>query len=105
VQRSELQIAVERLDVRGGKIDLAAWLRSVELTANRAGMLFAGDLAVAMRLAKHESRAIADVTFEDRRADLLGWSASTAYANLRAHVGLAHQAPLPSPPPSSRAVT
>jgi hypothetical protein len=101
-QRSELAIAVERLDVRGGKVDLAAWIRGVELTANRAGMLLAGDLTVATRMLREEQRAIADLTFEDRRADLLGWSASRAYADLRAQLGIALRASLPPPPPSSR---
>jgi hypothetical protein len=102
-QRSELAIAVERLDVRGGKVDLAAWIRGVELTANRAGLLLAGDLAVAMRMLRQEQRGIADLTFEDRRADLLGFSASRQYADLRARLGLALQVSLPPPPPSSRA--
>jgi tetratricopeptide (TPR) repeat protein len=103
-QRSDLAISVERLDVRGGKIDLAAWLRSVELTANRAGMLFAGDLFVAMKMMRGESRLIADMGFEVRRADLLGFSASREYARLRKHLGLAHEASIPPPPPSVRAV-
>jgi tetratricopeptide (TPR) repeat protein len=102
-QRSNLAIAVERLDVRGGKVDLAAWIRGVELTANRAGLLLAGDLGVAMRMMREEQRGIADLTFEDRRGDLLGFSASRAYASLRAQLGIAHRASLPPPPPSSRA--
>jgi len=102
-QRAKLAVAVEQLDVRGGKVDLAAWIRSVELTANRAGMLLAGDLGLAMRMLREERRGIAELTFDDRRADLLGFSASRAYADLRAKLGIGLRESLPPPPPSSRA--
>jgi tetratricopeptide (TPR) repeat protein len=100
-QRSTLGIAVEQLDVRGGKVDLAAWIRGVELTANRAGLLLAGDLGIAMRTMRAERRGIAELTFEDRRDDLLAFSASRAYADLRAKLGVGLRASLP-PPPSGR---
>ena len=78
-QKTALAIAtVEQLDARGGKLDLAAWLHGVELTANRAGLLLAGDLAVALATARGETRTTADLTFEDRRAELLAFTASRA---------------------------
>ena len=103
-QKSALGVAVEQLDARGGKLDLATWIRGVELTANRAGMLLAGDLAPSLAATRGESRAIAELTFEDRRADLLAFTASRALADLRVRLGLAARASLPPPPPSSRAL-
>jgi hypothetical protein len=85
----ELAAAVERLHTRGGKVDLAAWIRGVELTATRAGLVMCGDLAVAMREMKKESRAIADLSLADKRADLLAFSASRDLAELRARLGIA----------------
>jgi tetratricopeptide (TPR) repeat protein len=101
-QKSALAIAVEHLDARGGKLDLAAWLVGVELTANRAGLLLAGDLAVALSMMRGESRSIAELTFEDRRADLIAFTASRALAELRAKLGIAATAALSPPPPSTR---
>ncbi|HEY2516790.1 MAG TPA: hypothetical protein VGI39_38230, partial [Polyangiaceae bacterium] len=100
--RVSIAVAVERLDVRGGKLDLAAWLHGVELTANRAGLLLAGDLAAALRVLDHEKRTVAELTFEDRRADLLGFTVSRQLAELRMRIGVAARASLPPPPPSQQ---
>jgi hypothetical protein len=56
-----------------------------------------------MRMLREERRGIAELTFDDRRADLLGFSASRAYADLRAKLGIGLRESLPPPPPSSRA--
>jgi tetratricopeptide (TPR) repeat protein len=99
-QKSALAVAVEQLDRRGGKLDLTAWLHGVELTANRAGLLMAGDLSVALNTTRAELRSIAELTFEDRRAELLAFTESFALAELRAKLGIAAKASLPPPPPS-----
>jgi tetratricopeptide (TPR) repeat protein len=98
--RAALAAAVEKLDARGGRLDLAAWIQGVELTANRAGLLLAGDLSVALQAMKGETRAVADLTFQDRRAHLIAFTATRALAELRAQIGVAAKASLPPPPPS-----
>jgi tetratricopeptide (TPR) repeat protein len=108
-EKQELALAVTRFNDGGGRVDLASWIRGVELTATRAGLLLAGDLAIAMRVVGRESRGIADVSRDDRRADLLAWTASTGYAKLRKWLGIDARKgsrPPPSlsqPPPSSPA--
>lgn len=87
-QKKALSEIVGRLDARGGKLDLFAWIRSVELTAQRAGVLLAGDLRVAMRLLKDETRTIAELTSDDKRGDLLAYCASDRYAELRERMGV-----------------
>ncbi len=95
-ERDALVAAAERFEERGGKLDLASWIRGVELTATRAGMLLSGDLAVVMHVLRREQRSIADVSLDDKRADLLAFSASSALAELRRMLRVeAH-------PPSSR---
>ena len=90
--------AVARLDARGGKLDLLAWVRHVELTAARAGLLLAGDLRVPMRLMKEESRAIGELSAETKRGDLLAFCASDAYGKLRERMGVAiHSSSMGSP--------
>ncbi|MGA7123410.1 MAG: hypothetical protein WBY94_25125 [Polyangiaceae bacterium] len=89
-EKRRLSAAVERLQARGGRADLAAWIRSVELSAQRAGLLLCGDLAVCtarLRVEK-ETRAIADLTFEDKRRDLLAFCASEKLARARALLGV-----------------
>jgi len=76
--------AVRRLHARGGRASLGSWTRSVELTAGRAGLLLCGDLATAMSILRSESRAIAGVSVDAKRADLLCFCPSRAHADLRA---------------------
>jgi hypothetical protein len=100
-QRRALEGAVGRLDARGGKLDLLAWIRHVELTAARAGLLLAGDLRVAMRLMKDESRAaIGELSREQKRGDLLAFCASDAYGKLRERMGVAIHGSSLAPPPA-----
>jgi hypothetical protein len=69
-------------------MDLLAWIRHVELTAARAGLLLAGDLRVAMRLLKSESRAIGELPVDAKRGDLLAFTASRAARDLRERMGV-----------------
>lgn len=88
-KKDALEEAVSRLDERGGKLDLLAWIRHVELTAARAGLLLAGDLRVAMRILKEETRAVGELSAETKRGDLLAFTASDEYAVLRERMGVA----------------
>ncbi len=99
-QKDLLKDAVSRLDERGGKLDLLAFIRSVELTAARAGLLLAGDLRTAMRMMKDETRSIGELTIEAKRGDLLAFCASDAYGVVRERMGVAV---LAAPAPSSDA--
>jgi golgin subfamily B member 1 len=87
--KDRLRAIVARLDARGGKLDLLAWIRGVELTAQRAGLLLAGDLRTAMRILKDEPRAIGELGPEAKRGDLLAYAAAEAYAELRERMGIA----------------
>ncbi|MBX3212149.1 MAG: hypothetical protein KF850_08965 [Labilithrix sp.] len=88
-QTAALEEIVARLDERGGRLDLLAWIRGVELTAARVGLLLAGDLRVASRMMKDESRAIGELSPETKRGDLLMFSASERYGVLRERMGVA----------------
>jgi hypothetical protein len=88
-----LEAAVVRFEKAGGRVDLAAWIRSVELTAQRAGMLLLADPRTALAMLKKEKRAIADVKPEERVADLLAFLASSAAAELRQRLTRASMRP------------
>ncbi|MCW5832153.1 MAG: hypothetical protein KIS78_06865 [Labilithrix sp.] len=88
-QTAALEEIVARLDARGGRLDLLAWIRGVELTAARVGLLLAGDLRTASRLMKDETRTIGELTAETKRGDLLTFTASERYGVLRERMGVA----------------
>lgn len=88
-KKEALEEAVGRLDERGGKLDLMSWIRHVELTAARAGLLLCGDLRSALRIVKEETRAIGELSFEAKRGDLLAFTSSEAYGKLRERMGVA----------------
>ncbi len=87
-ERQQMSEAIERLDARGGRVDLPAWIRSVELTAGRAGLLLSGDLRATMARVRSEARAVAGLHLEDRRRDLVAFCVSHAHAELRARVAV-----------------
>jgi len=79
-----LSAAVGRLEGRGGRVDLLAWIRSVELTSNRAGLLLAGDLQTVLTQVRTEAHGLTGLDVEERRKDLLAFAASRRFADLRA---------------------
>lgn len=91
-----LEDAVEELEEAGGRVDLAGWIRGVELTAQRAGMLLLGDPRLAFAIVKKEKRAIADVKAEERREDLLAFLASSGLAELRKRLTASASMPPPA---------
>lgn len=101
-QKAKLEEIVARLDERGGRLDLLAWIRGVELTAARVGLLLAGDLRTASRLMHEEARAIGELSPEAKRGDLLSFCASERYGVLRERMGIAIHA-VTSAAPSSPA--
>ncbi len=100
--RAALAAAVAQLEARGGKADLNAWVRGVELTAGRAGLLLAGDLAMATKRINAENRPVGGLTGDERWRDLLAFCASRRHAALRERLRIGAGSP-PSlmPPPGS----
>jgi hypothetical protein len=78
--------AVQRLESRGGRLDLASWVKSVDLTANRAGLFLCGDLRAAMGQVR--SSALGASSLEEVRSDLIAFTASRTHADLRAEFAL-----------------
>ena len=97
-EKDALVAAAKKLDAAGGRVDLGAWIRSVELTANRAGLVLSGDFHAAMKRIKGEKRGIADVTVDDRRLDLIGYLASSGHADLRKQLYGRNPSQRPPPP-------
>ena len=83
-EHGALARAVRRFGAGCGRAKLGAWIRSVELTAGRAGLLVCGDLASAISVAACERPAVTGVEGDDRLADLVTFCVSRAHAELRA---------------------
>ena len=73
---------------RGLEARVCAWLRSVELTRGRAGLLACGDVAVAAELVRRHP-VVGQTAQEDQVSDLLCFSVSDEYAKLRGRLGVA----------------
>lgn len=84
-----LEQAVERFESEGIRADLVGWARSIEVAATRAGLLLCGDIAVVNDMLAHDDRTVGDLTSQDRMHDLLAFSVSETYAELRRDLGIA----------------
>jgi len=102
--KKRLDVAVRRFDARDGRVDFAAWVKSVELTAQRAGLLLCGDLRVATARMRAETRNIAELTLEQKRADLLAFCASERLARARTMLSVDARSSVRPPPVSERQV-
>jgi tetratricopeptide (TPR) repeat protein len=94
-RRKRLEVAVGRVTARGGTVDLLGWVRSVERTACRAGLLACGDLTVAARILAVDPRAVGGLGASDRIRDLLAFSVSSNYASVRRTLGIAASGAIP----------
>jgi golgin subfamily B member 1 len=100
-ERAALADAVSLLDARGGRAALGAWIRSVELTAARVGLVLCGDLGSAASIVRSEARSIGGVPAEAKRGDLVAFCASRAHAALRVRFATTAPESLRSPPTAS----
>jgi hypothetical protein len=90
---------VRQLEADGGKASVGGWTRGVELAAARAGLLLCGDLATAASIVRTESRAIAELSVEEKRRDLIAFGVSEAHAALRSrYAAIAPESVKPPPP-------
>ena len=87
-ERERLQEAVRRLAGRGTE-RLAAWLRAVALTGDRAGLLLCGDLPTATRMLSRTPALASDLSDAGRLDELLVFGVSDAFFRLRRRLGLA----------------
>lgn len=84
--RDQLAEPVSELLRRGATVDLARWVNAVDLTADRAGLLLADDLATALALVKISRDGATSVPIAERMRQLYRYSVSDAYLSLRSHL-------------------
>jgi tetratricopeptide (TPR) repeat protein len=77
---------------QGRNPDLSAWLRGIDHTASRVGLLFSGDVRTAAECIRNEPAPVGKEKQKDRLVELVKFSLSDDYFTLRKELGLALQA-------------
>jgi hypothetical protein len=84
----QLALVVQRFIATKGQADLAKWGTAVDLTSHRAGFVVANDLALAARYIQMEPAVVGGLTAKDKIKELVLYSISEEYFELREHLGL-----------------
>ena len=89
VQVEHLRQTVKRFIDEAAKANIKRWNQAVELTACRAGLLTCGDLEIAKKIIASEPQLPGDKTPAEKMQDLLLFSTSEEYSELRKVLGVA----------------
>jgi len=88
-QMETLAEVVRRFFESKSEADLHKWATAVDHTSTRAGFLLCNDLEVAVQQILSEPIAVGSADPKDKVRDLIQWSVSEEYFELRSHLGLA----------------
>jgi hypothetical protein len=83
-----LRKVVSRFVKSGEQADLKKWIRSLELTACRAGFVLANDLETAAKMIQTETSAVDDLSPKEKIKELVLFSVSEEYFRLRESLGI-----------------
>jgi tetratricopeptide (TPR) repeat protein len=86
--RDQLTRVVAKLIQSGTALDLKRWVAGIDLTADRAGFLLAHDLETAVAVIRASDEASSAVSAQDRVQELVLFSVSEAYFELRQQLGI-----------------
>ena len=67
---------------------MSAWLRAVELSCDRAGLLLCSDYATAVTCIAREDIHLSKLTVDERVAELTKFAMSDEYSILRGKLGI-----------------
>ncbi|MEZ4225689.1 MAG: tetratricopeptide repeat protein [Polyangiaceae bacterium] len=87
--RDQLARIVAKLLQSGAALDLKRWMAGVDMTADRAGFLLAHDLETAVEIIKASDEASSVVGGQERLKELVLFSVSEQYFNLRQKLRIA----------------
>jgi hypothetical protein len=76
---------------QGGSSNIKKWYQSVELTATRAGFLMCGDLEIVKKMINLEPGLPGDLSATEKLKDVVSFSLSPAYFQLREALGINFQ--------------
>ncbi|MBN2196584.1 MAG: tetratricopeptide repeat protein [Polyangiaceae bacterium] len=87
--RDHLARIVAQLIQSGGALDLKRWVAGVDLTADRVGLLVAHDLDTVIEILRASDESASAVAAEERLRQLVLFSISHPYFDLRRKLGIA----------------
>jgi tetratricopeptide (TPR) repeat protein len=87
--RDHLTRVVAKVLTSGAPLDLKRWVRGVDLTADRVGFLLSHDLETATQIIKASDESTSSVPTDERLKELVLFSVSSAYFQLRHQLGIA----------------
>ncbi len=70
------------------EVSMSSWLRAIDFTANRIGLLLCGDLATSIQAVRNDNRPISKLSSSEKEKDLLAFAISAEYFDLRQRLGL-----------------
>ncbi len=79
MQREGLRMVVKKFLAEGATANIKRWSQTVEVTANRAGLLLCGDMDIAKKIIAAEQQLPGDLTAQDKLKELLSFSVSPQY--------------------------
>jgi hypothetical protein len=88
VQLEGLQRAVKRFIDEGAKANIKRWNQAVEITACRSGLIVSGDLEIAKKILSAEPQLPGDPSAGDKMKELLLYSVSEDYFEIRRAIGV-----------------
>lgn len=86
--QARIRQAVQAILNSGENPSLSRWLRAVDHTANRVGLLLSGDLTTACRIIKDEPHGIGKASAQDKIRELIIFSVSEEFFEMRSDLGL-----------------
>jgi hypothetical protein len=87
-EQQRLGLVVASLAALGTSSNVTRWVQCSELTAIRAGLLLSGDLSVAAKILRQETVVPGDLSPTEKVRDLVRFTVSDAYFQLRRALGI-----------------
>jgi tetratricopeptide (TPR) repeat protein len=88
-QRDALRSMTQKLLEAAPELDMKAWMGGVDLTADRIGFVLSNDLKIANAVIEASPEDAAGVGRRERARELLAYSTSEQYFELRKRIGIA----------------
>ncbi|MGD8860371.1 MAG: protein kinase [Myxococcales bacterium] len=88
-QRDALRSLTQKLLEAAPELDMKAWMAGVDLTADRIGFVLSNDLKIANAVIEASPEDASSIGRKDRMRELLAYSTSEPYFELRKRVGIA----------------
>ena len=86
--QNEIRRTLEMISSKGSEANASAWLKAVDLSCDRAGLLLCANFGVAVTCIAREDLHLSKLTVEERVAELTKFAMSDEYSYLRGRLGI-----------------